>query len=283
MKLSYSTVDTETVDLTHPLDLFHLPSNNEHQIEKQTLPHLAEQVSRLIGLNETSDTRVRWLYSYSFDDSPTKLLSNHRSVQILCTYTKNFSLNGKLPKLSGEVTSPTVRSPNAREFSRKPSYPASNQGPYPHQPGQRLPSSSSNPRSPAPLLSSQGYPARSGPQHDPSGRSEHSYQIPYREPPPDLPRDMSRDMTRDISRDLPRDMLRDVSRDVSPRGQQLNGHVSELSSPDIPPLFENNVSHLRSSRRGVPPPLDLPPPGQFAAVNVVSPNRYGVQVGLLIN
>ena len=90
---------------------------------------------------------------------------------------------------------------------------------------------------------------------------------------------MSRDMTRDISRDLPRD----VSRDVSPRGQQLNGHVSELSSPDIPPLFENNVSHLRSSRRGVPPPLDLPPPGQFAPVNVVSPNRYGVQVVLLIN
>lgn len=62
MKLSYSTVDTETVEPTHPLDLFHLPSNNEHQIERPTLPLLAEQVSRLIGLNETSGTKVRWLY-----------------------------------------------------------------------------------------------------------------------------------------------------------------------------------------------------------------------------
>ncbi|XP_063686938.1 uncharacterized protein LOC134820479 isoform X4 [Bolinopsis microptera] len=82
-------------------------------------------------------------------------------------------------------------------------------------------------------------------------RSDPSYQLPYHEPP------------------------LDQSRDITARGNQGN----TLSSPDIPPLFENNVSHLRSSRRGVPPPLDMSPPVQFAPVNVVNPfpSRYGGQ------
>ncbi|XP_063686731.1 uncharacterized protein LOC134820353 isoform X2 [Bolinopsis microptera] len=160
-------------------------------------------------------------------------------------------------------TSPTVRSPDPRDMSRRPSFPPVTPGHYP----QRHPSSGHQPRPPAP-----DYP-----------RSDPSYQLPYHEPPLDQSRDITArghqgntlDQSRDITARGHQGNTLDQSRDITARGHQGN----TLSSPDIPPLFENNVSHLRSSRRGVPPPLDMSPPVQFAPVNVVNPfpSRYGGQ------
>jgi len=92
---------------------------------------------------------------------------------------------------------------------------------------------------------------------------EHSYQTPYRDP----------ELTRELSREVSR----------ADNGYHDDRNVtSENSTPDIPPLFDTGISHLRASRKGVPPPFDAPlsPPVQFAPVNVVQPfpSQYGGQV-----
>ena len=150
-------------------------------------------------------------------------------------------------------------------MSRQPSFPPNNSYPGNH----RLPSSAHQPRSPPAVMTPDhhGYHRSNSLSHP-----DHSYQIPYHEQSRDL--SSRSDVTRDVT------SRPDITRDMTSRGQQGNAPLSDISSPDIPPLFENNVSHLRSSRRGVPPPLDMNPPVQFAPVNVVSPfpSRYGGQV-----